>query len=969
MKSAPPQIFPMLSAAVEDLATALSVAVRIEPELIRAVRLRVLPYLDVGVEADLWFSEVVDRQPGSIILEREARNRLRERLTTWIVRAEPADGVRQIWSIIAEVHARTSPALLLEEHVTWLAISGKTGAPIERELRRALYALVHEGRSGIADWFAGAWDRMPAQARTTKTAWLLRQTSRVTVPIAQVGRQDSADVTLADLADIVSFLPDVTLPVRRDGLVLEVGALAVGPDVRSILVPDTDPRILEVLPSDGSRRASTTLTVRAGEVARVAIGPGPVQLGTARGAVYLVPDDKPSRRTVPIEPPVSALPSSDSSRAAEVVLAELDSLVGLAEVKTAIRDLAVQLGLVHQLSHEPAGPPHLLFIGGPGTAKTTVAELIGRLFAALGLLTRGHLVVATRTDLVGVHHIGQSTNETRERVLEALDGVLFIDEAYELARTGFERESLDTLLSLMEAHRGRLSVIFAGNSHRMGEFLSGNPAVASRFPHRIEFADYTVPELGLIFARMAEQEGFGLETGVQTMAEHWLEDCRVAEGENFGNARAVRRLLSLIEAGVALRQGQGPTYGTLILREDVPNPVATEIVRERALRTRRRRIGVVDDHRDLVGGALARRLASDPELEVVAAEASEEELLSATTSLDLVVMDIQGHDTTLTERMQKILDAGIANIMIYTHGGSPSDLLAAVRGGALAIVRKSDPWDFVVAAIRSASSGELVASADWAIAIESDDLDDLELTESEWQVLHLFASGEGVSRIARQLEITPDAVQRKVKSIRAKYILALTYSSDSGARIAREPEFGSEPDPGWSTDSPGHGVTYPETFAGRLNILIDTLHPPGQPPYTDAYIAAALTRRGHPISEEYLTQLRDGQLSTTSDETISALSKFFRVNPKYFLRENPIGTDFDYLRIARLEGYAVRGLLARVIELSDESRTLLISMAEKLRTTEGLAGITSDSFIEVVEDDDSLDDPEGAGGDKGDSGH
>ncbi|MEV6341277.1 AAA family ATPase [Nocardia vinacea] len=666
---------------------------------------------------------------------------------------------------------------------------------------------------------------------------------------------------------------------------------------------------------------------------------------------------------MPIEPPVSALPSSDSSKAAEVVLAELDSLVGLAEVKTAIRDLAVQLGMVHQLSHAPAGPPHLLFIGGPGTAKTTVAELIGRLFAALGLLTRGHLVVATRTDLVGVH-IGQSTNETRERVLEALDGVLFIDEAYELARIGFERESLDTLLSLMETHRGRLSVIFAGNRHRMDELLSGNPGVASRFPHRIEFADYTVPELGLIFARMAEQEGFGLETGVQTMAEHWLEDCRVAEGENFGNARAVRHLLSLIETNVALRQGQGPTYGTLILPEDVPNPVATEIVRERALRTRRRRIGVVDDHHSLIGEGLARQLESDPELEVVAAEASEEELLSITTSLDLVVMDIQGHHTTLAERMQKILDAGIANIMIYTHGGSRSDLQAAVRSGALAIVRKSDPWDFVVAAISSTSLGEPMASADWATAIESDDLDDLELTESEWQVLHLFALGEGASRIARQLEITPDAVQRTVKNIRAKYTLAVTYSAGPSSRVGREPA----PDPGWSADSPGHGVTHPETFAGRLNILIDTMHPPGQPPHTDADIAAALTHGGHPISEEYLTQLRDGRLSTTSDETISALSKFFRINPRYFLRENPIGTDFDYLRIARLEGYAVRRLTSRVVELTDESRTLLISMAEKLRTTEGLDGITSDSFIEVLEDDDSPDDPDGAGGDEGDSG-
>jgi hypothetical protein len=161
-----------------ELAVPLSIAVRIEPDLIRAMRLAVLPYLDVAAESDLWFSDLVaSRESDSIIFEPEILPALRGQLADWLAHSEPADPVRAVWDIIKRVHAGASPALLLEERVAWLAVSaGDSGLPaIEEELRSALYSLLVEGRTGIADWFAGAWGRFPDTVRNTRAAWQLRQ--------------------------------------------------------------------------------------------------------------------------------------------------------------------------------------------------------------------------------------------------------------------------------------------------------------------------------------------------------------------------------------------------------------------------------------------------------------------------------------------------------------------------------------------------------------------------------------------------------------------------------------------------------------------------------------------------------------------------------------------------------------------------------------------------------------------------
>ncbi|MGV9680893.1 AAA family ATPase [Nocardia sp. NPDC003482] len=273
---------------------------------------------------------------------------------------------------------------------------------------------------------------------------------------------------------------------------------------------------------------------------------------------------------------------ADKAPTLDEVLAELTPLVGLTSVKAAVRQLAA----IQQIRREEPGrrsraaAPHMAFLGSPGTGKTTVATLMGKVFRSLGLLAAGHVVVARRADLVA-GYVGQTAPKTREKALEALDGVLFIDEAYELAGRGsqdFGPEAIAELLVLMEEYRERLVVIFAGYTDLMEQqLLLTNPGLASRLI-RLDFADYTVPELRLIFERMAAAEGLELAEGVHAKAVRWLEARRQADGARFGNARTVRQLLfDNIEGRRALRLQKVPpqqrdAHTRQVLPIDVPDP-------------------------------------------------------------------------------------------------------------------------------------------------------------------------------------------------------------------------------------------------------------------------------------------------------------------------------------------------------------------------------------------------------------
>ena len=254
----------------------------------------------------------------------------------------------------------------------------------------------------------------------------------------------------------------------------------------------------------------------------------------------------------------------------EDLRAELDSYIGLAEIKREVNNL-INMATVFKRRQENDLPTtdfslHMVFTGNPGTGKTMIARLMARIYHSLAILSKGQLVEVDRSGLVA-GYVGQTAIKTQKVIQSALGGVLFIDEAYALngrSENDFGQEAIDTILKAMEDHRDDLVVIVAGYDELMDKFIHSNPGLESRFNRYLHFDDYTTDEMIGIFKLQCKKGCYTMAEGTEELVREFIED-ENGDGISFGNARGVRNIFEQILTEQANRLAAMDTF----TREDL----------------------------------------------------------------------------------------------------------------------------------------------------------------------------------------------------------------------------------------------------------------------------------------------------------------------------------------------------------------------------------------------------------------